>query len=87
MDSSPLGDEEATEPEKVIGVKTIDCEGGGVLEGVKPREGVVRADGVDGLAVVDERGGVLEGVKPREGVVWAYGGWMGLAVVIERLAR
>nr|GFB25298.1 hypothetical protein [Tanacetum cinerariifolium] len=28
---------------------------GGFLEGVEPREGVVRADGVDGLAVVDER--------------------------------
>ncbi|GKE46792.1 hypothetical protein Tco_1478050, partial [Tanacetum coccineum] len=29
--------------------------GSSLLEGVEPREGVVRADGVDGLAVVDER--------------------------------
>ncbi|GKE24395.1 hypothetical protein Tco_1435907, partial [Tanacetum coccineum] len=29
--------------------------GSSLLEGVEPRKGVVRADGVDGLAVVDER--------------------------------
>lgn len=35
---------------------------GRVLEGVEPRDGVVREDGVDGLAVVDER---LVGVEGR----------------------
>ncbi|GKD63784.1 hypothetical protein Tco_1305892, partial [Tanacetum coccineum] len=33
---------------------------GRVLEGLEPREGVVWADGVDGLAVVDERKRTLE---------------------------
>lgn len=44
----------------------VVVEDGRVLEGVEPRDGVVRVDGVEGLAVVEERLVGVEGLMYEE---------------------